>query len=175
MTGEVVFRRGLEEVGEPYRKVLDGLLRELLKVFGDGLVSLVVFGSVARGEARRDSDIDVLIVVEELPRSRFERLAKYMEAEKRLDPQLDELLDKGYAVTISPILKTRDEAERFSPLYLDMVEDAVIIWDKEGFFENVLRGLKSRLDELGAERVWVGRKWYWRLKKEYRFGEVIEL
>jgi hypothetical protein len=27
--------------------------------------------------------------------------------------------------------------------------------------------------ELGAERVWVGRKWYWRLKKDYKFGEVI--
>ena len=170
-----MFKKGLERINEPYKTILGELLRELLNVFGDDLVSVVVFGSVARGEARRDSDVDVLIVVENLPRSRFERLSKYMEAEKRLDPLLDELLDEGYAVTISPVLKTREEAMRVSPLYLDMVGDAVILYDKEGFFENVLRRLKSRLEELGAERVWIGRKWYWRLKKNYRFGEVIEL
>lgn len=47
---------------------------ELLKArFGADLVSLVVFGSHARGEARPGSDIDVLIVVRGLPGSRWER------------------------------------------------------------------------------------------------------
>jgi len=56
-----------------------------------------------------------------------------------------------------------------------MVEDAIILFDKESFFENVLKRLKRRLEELGAERVWIGKKWYWRLKKDYKFGEVIEI
>ncbi|MEM2206899.1 MAG: nucleotidyltransferase domain-containing protein, partial [Sulfolobales archaeon] len=33
----------------------------------------------------------------------------------------------------------------------------------------------EKLKELGAERVRCGRKWYWRLKRDYKFGEVIEL
>ena len=169
------FKRGLSWIKEPYRRVLAELLKALLEVFGEKLISLVVFGSVARGDARKDSDVDVLIVVENLPKPRFERLDIYMKAERRLDPLLDKLLDEGYAITISPILKTRKEAERVSPLYLDMVEDAVILYDKEEFFEGILRRLKARLEELGAERVWVGKKWYWRLKKDYKFGEVIEL
>ncbi len=170
-----MFRKGLEYVNEPYRTVIERLLNELLKVFRDDLVSVVVYGSVARGTARKDSDIDVLIVVEELPRSRFERLSMYMKAEENLDPLLNELLNRGYAVTISPILKTKREAERISPLYLDMVEDAIIVYDKNGFFEEILKRLRDKLMELGAERVWIGKKWYWRLKKDYKFGEVIEL
>lgn len=170
-----MFRKGLEYVNEPYRTVIERLLNELLKVFRDDLISVVVYGSVARGTARKDSDIDVLIVVEELPRSRFERLSIYMKAEENLDPLLNELLNRGYAVTISPILKTKREAERISPLYLDMVEDAIIVYDKNGFFEEILKRLRGKLMELGAERVWIGKKWYWRLKKDYKFGEVIEL
>ncbi len=146
-----------------------------MRVFGDKLISVVVYGSVARGEARRDSDIDLLIVIEELPKSRFERLSIYMKAEEKLNQLLDKLLDEGYAITISPILKSRKEAEIISPLYLDMVEDAVIVYDKNQFFENILKKLRRRLEELGAERVWIGKKWYWRLKKNYRFGEVIKI
>ncbi len=170
-----MFRKGLEHIKEPYRLIISKLLKELLNVFGDDLISVVVYGSVARGDAKRDSDIDVLIVVENLPKSRFERLSKYLKAEERLDDMLYSLFKEGYAVTISPILKSREEAEKTSPLYLDMVEDAVIVYDRGGFFESILRRLKAKLESLGAERIWVGKKWYWRLKKDYRFGEVVEL
>jgi predicted nucleotidyltransferase len=55
-------RVGVEHLNEPYRTLVLSLLEALLKVWGERLVSLVVFGSVARGEARRDSDIDLLVV-----------------------------------------------------------------------------------------------------------------
>jgi len=29
--------------------------------------------------------------------------------------------------------------------------------------------------ELKAERVRIGKRWYWRLKKDYKFGEVIRI
>lgn len=37
----------------------------------------------------------------------------------------------------------------------------------------LLNRLKKRLRELGAERVRIGRKWYWSLKGDYRFWEEI--
>jgi len=55
---------------------------------------------------------------------------------------------------------------------MDMTEDAIIIYDKDNFFSNVLARVKSKLNELGFERVWLSKKWYWR-KREYKFGEVI--
>lgn len=170
-----MFKAGLDNLYEPYRTVVGKLLEELLRVFNGRLVSVVVYGSVARGDAKRNSDIDILIIVEDLPASRFERLREYLKAEEELDPLLIELMEKGYFITLSPILKSRKEAEYISPIYLDMVEDAVIVFDRDKFFHGILSRLWNKLNELGAERVWVGKKWYWRLKKTFKFGEVIEL
>ncbi|MDW8061215.1 MAG: nucleotidyltransferase domain-containing protein [Nitrososphaerota archaeon] len=134
----------------------------------------MVFGNVARGTARKDSDLDILIVVEDLPRARFDRLALYLEAEKRLDPLLDELLINGYAISITPILKSREEAKRIKPVYLDMTEDAIIVYDKDGFFKSILAKTRSLLSKLGSRRVWIDRdRWVWILKPDINFGEEI--
>lgn len=98
-----------------------------------------------------------------------------MEVEEELEPLLRELEEQGYHIEFSPILKTPEEAEKITPLYLDLTEDAVILYDKDNFFTRILEKLRRRLQELGAERVRFGKLWYWRLKREYRFGEVIEI
>lgn len=51
---------------------LDEMKRLLREAFGDRLLELRLFGSVARGEAREDSDVDVLVVLDEI-RSHSER------------------------------------------------------------------------------------------------------
>lgn len=40
---------------------------------GEQLVSVVLFGSWARGEARPESDIDLLVISQHFPRSRLDR------------------------------------------------------------------------------------------------------
>jgi len=55
------------------------------------------------------------------------------------------------------ILKTKEEAETLSPLYLDMIFDAKILYDKDSFFNAVLNDLKLKLEHLKAKRLKVGR------------------
>jgi len=45
-----MFKKGLENIEEPYRSLVKDLLNTLLLVFKDNLVSVVVYGSVARGQ-----------------------------------------------------------------------------------------------------------------------------
>ncbi|MGB9727532.1 MAG: nucleotidyltransferase domain-containing protein [Methanothermobacter tenebrarum] len=168
-----MFKNGLENIEEPYRRLIKDLLDALFLIFKDNLVSVIVYGSVARGQMRKDSDVDLLLIAENLPTSRFERIAMFDRAEELVEKSLSDLWKTGYFVTLSPIIKTIEEAKRISPLYLDMVDECIIVYDKNSFFKRILERLSTKLMELGAERVWVGRKWYWRLKRDYKFGEVI--
>lgn len=162
-------------IKEPYLSLLNKLLEEMIRVLGENLVSFVVFGSVARCEAGPDSDVDLLIVAKNLPKGRLKRQDLFMEIEEKLEEDIESLRQRGFNVDFSPIIKSVEEASVISPLYLDMVEDAVVLYDKDGFFSKILESVRAKLRELGAERIRVGKKWYWRLKKEYRFGEVIEI
>jgi len=163
------------ELRYPYSIVLKALVEKLFERFRDDLISVVVFGSVARGEARKESDLDLLLVIRNLPRSRFRRQDLFMEVEEELEELLRRLEEEGYMVDFSPILKTPEEAMRISPLYLDMVYDAIILFDRDEFFKKVLDRLRKRLEELGAKRIRLGKLWYWVLKEKYRFGEVIDI
>lgn len=168
-------KKGLEHIAEPYRSLINKLLNALILSLNNRLVSVVVYGSIARGQMRKDSDIDLLIVADDLPNSRFERIDIFNKVEDLLLEDLEKLYENNYIITFSPIIKTPEEAKKIFSLYLDIVEDGVIIYDKDNFFEKILDRLMQRLKELGAERVWMGKKWYWRLKKDYKFGEVITI
>ncbi len=139
------------------------------------MISFVLFGSQARGTQRPDSDIDLLIIVENLPKSRLKRTEEFMQIEENLERDIEKLYSKGIYTWINAILKTPEEVERGSLLFLDMIEDAKILYDKEDFFKRKLERLKEKLEKMGAKRIWKGNAWYWILKPDLKPGERIEL
>ena len=162
-------------IKEPYATLLNNMLKIMKEEFKDDLISVVVYGSVARGDNRNDSDVDLLIIMKNLPKDSMLKRIRLFETKVEDKLNLDEYWKMGYYISLSPVLKTPEEAEKFSPLYLDMVYDAVILYDRNYFFTRILQKLRDRLKELGAERVKMGKKWYWVLKKDSRFGETVEL
>jgi hypothetical protein len=74
------------------------------------------------------------------------------------------------------VVKSPDEARYRSPLYLDIVEDGILIVDRGGFFAAVLAAMRARMRVLGSRRVYLSDgTWYWDLKPDFRFGEVVEI
>lgn len=147
-------------------------LRDLL---GDRLVSVVLFGSVARGEAGPYSDIDLLIVIELLPAGRFARKDVLAALDPMVDAKLVDLERQGCFHRLCRLIKTKEEAARIVPLYLDLTEDAVLVYDREGFFAAVLARLRARLQVLGAVRKRMGKVRYWDLNPDWKPGERVEL
>ncbi|QGR19830.1 nucleotidyltransferase domain-containing protein [Stygiolobus azoricus] len=162
-------------IKEPYSTLITNMLEIMKEEFKDDLISVIVYGSVARGDNRNDSDVDLLIIMKNLPKDSMLKRIRLFETKVEDKLNLDKYWKMGYYVSLSPVLKTPEEAEKFSPLYLDMVYDAVILYDRDYFFTRILEKLRARLQELGAERVRMGKKWYWVLKKDAKFGESVEL
>lgn len=137
------------------------------------LTSLAVYGSVARGTARENSDIDLLIVSNSFSGS----IGKRIDALYRLEEKLEELTwlrKHGIYTGFSFYPLTEEEASRKPLLFIDIIEDAVILYDKDQFLEKVLTEFKAELLKLGAKRVFVDKdNWYWDLKPDYKFGEEI--
>lgn len=58
--------RSISTVKDEFLLLLFGdLQKEIQPIFGDKLEKLVLFGSYARGEQEKDSDIDIMVLVDE--------------------------------------------------------------------------------------------------------------
>jgi len=145
------------------------------KHYGPRLVALAVFGSVGRGTPRPDSDVDFLIVAERLPRGRVARVADFAGVETRVGDVLRRMRSEGVTTELSPVLKTPEEVERGSLLFLDMLEDAKLLVDRDAFLTEHFARFRARLTQLGSRRIWRGNAWFWDLKPDYRPGEVFDL
>ena len=150
----------------------------LHETFGERLVSVMLFGSLARGDWSRDSDIDVLIVAEgweEKPA--WERIREVRKAEELLERSVEysRAIDAGFVPIIQPYPLSSSEAKRFNRIYLDAVLDGIVLYDRGGFMANILESLRKRLEGIGARRVTLPNGRYYWVLKEVEAGEAVEL
>jgi predicted nucleotidyltransferase len=98
--------------------VLGELKERLSAAYGERLHAVVLFGSEARGDARPDSDIDVLVVLETLTGDYGEELERGLAAVYLVALRL------GRRVSVKPL--ARDEYERGdSPLLREVRRSGV--------------------------------------------------
>lgn len=156
-----------------YAGLLDRVTAELRSHYGPRLVAVAVFGSVGRGTPREDSDVDLLVVARALPDGPPARRQEFAAVERRLAEALRRVAGDGRPTFLSPVLKTPEEVELGSPLFHDMVEDARILYDPEGFLARYLARLREELARRGARRVPWGGGWYWDLRPESGGSEIL--
>ncbi len=126
---------------------------------------VLLFGSVARGKAKPfrsyESDIDLIVVIEDLPEDLEKRMLYKIEVEK------------GTRSRIQAIWMTPKELEEHigakSEYILDAFDEGIIIYDPEGFLEKKRSELSDELHKKGVSRLKWG--WSWNIKA----GEIIEL
>jgi predicted nucleotidyltransferase len=164
-------------VQKDYLGFLELLIAKVVENLWDKLISLVIFGSVAAGRARAESDVDLLVVSERLPEKYSDRLRLWRGIISGLESERLRLWrEKKLYPLVDPILLTLREAERTQPFYLDLLYNAVIVYDRDGFMCQILEGLRAKLKVLGAVKVELPDKsWYWVIKPGASFGEVIEV
>jgi predicted nucleotidyltransferase len=167
------------ETVRTYRQIAEDFARLLERGLGEQLVSVVLYGSVARGDTQVGSDIDMLVIVD--ARSREEKRALRrrvvdLATEFENSGLMEELFQQGHLVDLEHRLYTKEEAQRTHIFYLDLTQDAILLVDRDGFFASKLEQVRQRMGELGTRRVYFEDGcWYWELKPGMQPGEVVEL
>ncbi|MBQ6885460.1 MAG: nucleotidyltransferase domain-containing protein [Clostridia bacterium] len=102
--------------------ILQKFEQEAKAIFGDRLVSIVLFGSYARGDFDEESDIDILILAD----MSSEELSSYR---GRIDTLCGDLLWE-YGIVVSAIEKDVETYSKYSnilPFYKNIEQEGVKI------------------------------------------------
>ncbi|MBQ9812378.1 MAG: nucleotidyltransferase domain-containing protein [Thermoguttaceae bacterium] len=100
---------------------LDELVAGVLESVGDSVNSIVLYGSVARGDAEDDSDVDVALIVNKpLTRDDDERLNDFF---------VDMDLKYGKFFSVVNILESKfQEWREYIPFYRNIVKEGIVLW-----------------------------------------------
>lgn len=102
-------------------RLFQQLVPEIIKIYGDSLVSIILYGSAARGTQTEESDIDIAVML------RNEENADMKE--RMTDVAVDLELEHNTVLSIMRI-----DYEQFKiwedtmPFYKNMKKDGIVLW-----------------------------------------------
>lgn len=180
-TGEVTPReknpgKQVKKIDYPvYKKFLRIFIKNLQEGMKDNLLSVTLYGSVARGSARPESDIDLLILYR---KGEIDVDNVYVNSALQSDEsqEYQRLYNKGIYGEISPLFLTLAEIRNNPLILLDMMEEGIILFEQDKCFTDLLEKMRIETKKLGSRRVNLpDGSWYWELKPSWRPGELIEV
>lgn len=133
---------------------LQPVVEALQQGLGEDLVAVVLFGSRARGDARPESDWDLLLLANQLPTPFF---ARHHYLQKCLPPD--------WVGQVSILAKTTTEfAAGISSLFLDIALDGIILYDPTQYAAKQLAYLQKLIQQKGLYRQQSQNEfmWLWR-------------
>lgn len=181
-TGSALTGQGKTETANTtsqlYRSLAERFAERVRGELGARLTSIVLYGSVARGTARPDSDIDLFVVAGETDEDKEPLWDWVLDLEQAFwnSQEIAALRDQGFRASIETYVVSKAQARRGLPIYLDMTLEAIVLHDPENFFSRRIDQVKQRMAELRSRREWLSQDTYvWQLKADAEPGEVISL
>ncbi|MBI2185092.1 MAG: hypothetical protein HYU39_09060 [Thaumarchaeota archaeon] len=146
-----------------------GLLHQC---FPEKLFSACLYGSAAKGDILADSNVELLVVLENEGRL-VDRVKSIYQCVEEIGFERRFLLKNGLAGDISIYPLTKEEAKRFHPIYLDVAEEGIILYDTEGFFQRLQFQSLGTLINSGGVKFKSKERWFWRMPADFSFGDPI--
>lgn len=133
-------------------ELITELTAALRKEFDQNLISIALFGSIVKRTSTATSDIDVIVICENLPKDWRARDKKVLD--------LTEAIERKYTRSIHMTLLGKEEismaGDLISPLMLEIYDINEIVLDKDDYFKNLLNDLKVNLKTLHAKKIQYG-------------------
>lgn len=126
----------LTKLDDDFRYAITNFSNAYENILGDNLLSIIVFGSIAKEEATRCSDIDILVIVKEQPKKGIkEELRRYFSS----------ILDIFSKITEEKIFTEKEFEEKYEngdDFLINIMKDGIIVFDRNFFYSKILlRGL----------------------------------
>jgi len=99
-----------------YREAVEEFVRRVLERYKDKIESIILFGSVARGKAKEDSDIDILIVVKK---------EDFKLRRALIGVAFDILLETGKDISVKVLSKNEFEDRQNFPFLRNIISEGV--------------------------------------------------
>jgi len=156
-----------------YANLILNIFLSLKEKFRLNLLSLGVYGSIARNKAKIESDLDIFLVFKEIQGTISERIDILSEIENSdiIQHEIKFLREKTYFPRIS--FYPRNESElRMSFFTIDITFDMKIVYDTNAL-NNFLSKIQKKIHEKGIQRKYLDNERYY-LDLNIKFGDVFE-
>jgi len=139
--------------GDEMETIMRNIVKRIKHRFGEDLRSIVLFGSMARGDFTESSDIDVLVIVQDST-----------DDWRAMDKIVLELAEIGFEygrsvhITLTDLSEIEVSIEHGSPLAFELYDTNKIVFDRDGFFEMQMEKINENMKKWGAKKI---RKGEW--------------
>ena len=102
--------------------IISEFTKKVKEILGDRVKKIILYGSYARGDYKKDSDIDIMILTD----LNFEEIEKYRD--EISDIAFDIELDTG--IVISPLIKNIDkynERVNIVPFFMNVQKEGAVL------------------------------------------------
>jgi len=154
-------------MSQDIKELRDVAVRSLRERFGDRLQAVVLFGSHAREEAAKLSDVDFFIVVRGLPTDPVERRLDVYDS---LTP-----IVRRFRIDVSVIeMDEREIGKSLTPLLVNIAHEGLILYDKNGRIATFFERLREAVKRAGLVRFRTSDgKYGWRPVRQLQCGEPL--
>ncbi len=159
---------GVMPVGNDYAAVVRAFVALLDRTFGDRLLSVAVFGSVARGDARPGSDIDLVAVLRDGAGAAYRDVVPAVLALRAMEPYAA-MARRGWYPGPYPIFWDESEIDDHIGILLEIHDAGEVIVDRTGALHAALARLERRIATAGIRKVGLpGGGYFWDMGAGWR-------
>lgn len=109
------------------------------------IIAAALFGSRAKGSEQAGSDTDLLVVAEEIPDKRQKRVGEILLIKEALPVS-------GADILLLTPTETRSNFENHNPLFLDIAEDGILLFDRTGSIRRLMTETRNYIRKRGIKR-----------------------
>jgi predicted nucleotidyltransferase len=125
-------------------RIVEGIKR----YFGSRLISIVLFGSQARGTATEHSDIDLVVIVKGMPSNW--RKQKEINIEVRW---IEELSDLPVSIILKNPTTVKSSLSVIQPLLFGILKSYKVLYDPTNFFETQAEIYRKKMKKWKVEEI----------------------